>query len=1111
MRYYRLLLLGLAATLLPATLTAAENPLDVLNALRKNGYHDYALLYLKQLEGRSQLPDEIRQLLPMETALTLLEDLQTTSSPEEQHRKLDLAREELQKFLKQSPDHERAALANDQLGKVLLEEGRVEIARAGRTTNATEKQAIQKQARGVFQSARDVFTKAVEKHKAALDEYKAFIDEKKEPQLHAERERVRLNYLNAQISIAKANYFEASSYGNDSDEKKKLMQRAIDEFEKLVVDNSQSTVFVQARVWQGRCYQELGEIRQALGLFDEVLRHAGTHETLQKKQDEAQWYRLQCLNHEKREDYQLVVQEATDWENERAQSSRGGRRGSRAHLGILWEKVRALEGLANQEETSDLEKRRLLRDALDEVQFIKSKPGEFQRRAATKERELRAQLNLDDQTPQTFDDAFAKGKVHIDALADLNGDIQAAERAGDQQAKQQAAKRRTEQMDAAVPLLELAISLADQETDIKELNRARYMMALAYYYLDDHTIDTAAIADFVATRYKTSDPSAALDAAFLSMFAYFDLFTEELSKQPPGESNPDNTPMMQNVIRMASLITTQWPDDHKADEARMKLGRLYSRLQQYLKAVEYYGKIAPDKEQYQNAQVQIAIAYWNAYLGAMRSKSDDAAAQDWLKNSRQHLSDSIEKQQKGFADDTVPDFEFVNAKLLLATVENELGNYAAAVELLSGKSFPVLKQVVAKGERPATGEKSAKFASRAYQQAMRAYVGTRNIERAQAVLNDLEQLGGGDGVVNQLVLLGKQLQEEVERLRDRNDPRLPGVLESFEEFLDAMYQRKNQTLFSLYWIGLTYVNLGEGLSNGKVPAPAAAAGKFARAADVFTDAIARCKADPEQTDGNVESNLKARLVHALRRQGKFEDAKIHVLEIVKQRPRATDVQQEAAMIFTDWAQVDTDHAQEHLTVAIGGLQPEGASEKLIWGWGPFSKKLMNAILANPGDQKLIDQFAESRYWLAVCRMRMGLLPNPTDEQIRLLRLALNDLNISARSGADISSTPRWDDLVALNQQIHEELGETEVTPLVVPRSIAAKSNSATETSDNGGKEDNEVQAVATTDGPTSRGPTGSSNLSLLIAAGMTLAFVAIMGYLLMAGGKKKRRSYPGMR
>ncbi|WP_339909183.1 hypothetical protein [Symmachiella dynata] len=1099
----------ISISLVLTTVAAAEDRvgdrrLEFLSALRERAYFDYALLYLEQLEARQDLSDELRQELPLEKALILLEDVRQSTAAAEQHAQLDLASAELSRFLQANPDHERAAQANSELGQVFVQKGRVDVFQSRSPSNLRRKSELRKSAREYFQKAREVFTKAEAQHKAAFEKFDTHIDQKKYPKEYAARRAAEKNYLQAQFNLAHVTFYESETFDAGSDENKKLLEKAAAQFEKIHNAYRSLIVGLYSRMWQGKCHEELGNTSQALGIYNELLGHAGTNETLARLQDAVQRFRMACLN--SRGDHVLVIDEANEWLNQRERV----RYGSRDHLGILWERILAREALAAVEGTDEKEKGKLLRPTRSDLTFIKSRSAELREMASEKERVIQGLLKIANTDPEEFDVALMEGRSLVTRIGTLNQKFREIQNSNNETAIEATKQERTETVAEAVRILNLAIQLSDQTTKLEDLNRVRYWLAVAYFFMDDHEYDAAVIGDFIARRYKDATPSVALDAAFLSMTAHIEAFNANRSPTASAEIDAMD---LQPVISMAELITTHWPKQPKADDARVRLGEFYNRLKQYQKAADHYNQVDESADQYLDAQLKAGQAYWNAYVAAASNNEnepvDDKTTQQWLEKARQHLVVGIAKMQEELAPDVKPSDSLTYAKLTLSMIHNETGDFPAAVELLAGKQFAVLPQVATTAPRPEQGVTSVKFATAAYQQAMRAYVGTRDINKAQAVLQELENLGSSDVVTGQLVQLGKQLQEEVERLRSRNDPRLPDVVKSFEEFLTAMYERENQTLQMLSWVGLTYYDLGQGLSNGKVPPPPEAVDKFARSAAVFTDALKRYEADPTLGERKQADNWQLRLARALHQQGEYEQAQKLIMQILSKNARAIDVQMEAAMLMTDWAIVDPSHAAEHLEAAIGGVKPSGGGDKIIWGWGTLSQKVLTAMLQGGDAQKIQEWaqlFAESRYWLAVCRRRLGLAQSATDEQVRYLELALLDITSTVHAGANISQTPWWTKLNALNKDIHSDLGRTAPADLRPPVSIATTEPTTDTTSEQ------DVAIASPTDSPAVAATvpetsTGSGNLTLLIAGGLTLAFVAVMGYLLFAGGKKKPRRY----
>jgi hypothetical protein len=144
-----------------------------------------------------------------------------------------------------------------------------------------------------------------------------------------------------------------------------------------------------ARLWQGKCFEEQGDLVKALGIYNELLGHGGDNPSpaLKTLQDRVRLFRLVCLNHERRRDFLVVIDEAEQWlkVNEEKSPSRTG-------LGIQWELARALESQARSEETDVFERDRLLQRALETAQAINRHEGEYREPSRTMIERLKREL-----------------------------------------------------------------------------------------------------------------------------------------------------------------------------------------------------------------------------------------------------------------------------------------------------------------------------------------------------------------------------------------------------------------------------------------------------------------------------------------------------------------------------------------------------------------------------------------------------------------------------------------------------------------------------------------------------------------------------------------------
>ena len=95
-----------------------------------------------------------------------------------------------------------------------------------------------------------------------------------------------------------------------------------------------------AFLWEGKCFEEQGDLRRPWGLQRAVARITA-NETVRQIRDHAVQFRLACLNQEAGKDSSLVVNEATQWLD-----AAKDRKNSAIGLGIRWQRAVAAERMA---------------------------------------------------------------------------------------------------------------------------------------------------------------------------------------------------------------------------------------------------------------------------------------------------------------------------------------------------------------------------------------------------------------------------------------------------------------------------------------------------------------------------------------------------------------------------------------------------------------------------------------------------------------------------------------------------------------------------------------------------------------------------------------------
>lgn len=272
---------------------------------------------------------------------------------------------------------------------ILASKGRAEVSKSRLPDNLARKAEFQSAARDLFFQARTIFQAEHDRQKAAYDRFDKFIPDSEKARREA-REEVYVLYIHAQLNLAVVQYELAQTWDKGSTENKQAFMDAADAFERIHSRYRQQIAGLYARMWQGKCFEERNDVTKALGIYNELLGHGGDNpnKSLTTLQDRVRHFRFGCLNHEKRKDYQLVIDEAKEWLTANPEKAE-----TRTGLGIQWEMARALKMLANSEGTSAADKAMLLWQALDAARTINRFAGEYKDSSSAMIRQLTDELN----------------------------------------------------------------------------------------------------------------------------------------------------------------------------------------------------------------------------------------------------------------------------------------------------------------------------------------------------------------------------------------------------------------------------------------------------------------------------------------------------------------------------------------------------------------------------------------------------------------------------------------------------------------------------------------------------------------------------------------------
>ena len=598
MQLRRFLLTSLFATAACAFAVPAmstEPYLEFVDGLRKREYFDYAMTYLEQLESRPNLPADIKEVIAYEKAVTLLEEAPTIKNPDQRSKHLDDAKLFLEQFLKSAaPDNPLRAQASTELAQVLVGKCRVEVLQSRSPNNLAQKPQFQTNARAFIGEARKVFQDANDKYEAAYKGYPVYIDKAKDKQIYEAREAALVSYIQAQLNLAIVTYEEAQCYDKTAPEFKQLLTKASEEFEKIHSKYRSQVAGLYARMWQGKCFEEQDDITKALGIYNELLGHPGESSAMRTLQDRVLYFRLICLNHDQRKDYQVVYQDGNDW----MKGTPTQKKRSRIGLGIQWEMARGAEGLATKPDTPANEVERWAKIAMAIARTINAYPGEYKEVSAAMIQRLSILLKRDPSDPKDFDTAYGLARNLVNQISKLNEAITTVPPAERKKAQEALALH----LDETARILRLGLTLATDKDEIADVNRARYFLSYVYYLMKDRSYDSAILGEFVATRYAEKLPEQALDAAYLAMASYAQAQAAAVaqlnSKATDEERAAAQDEDTERIVRICTFITTHWPTNDKANDARMRLGSLFSRNKKPAEAAKIYAEIPDTAPQY---------------------------------------------------------------------------------------------------------------------------------------------------------------------------------------------------------------------------------------------------------------------------------------------------------------------------------------------------------------------------------------------------------------------------------------------------------------------------------------------------------------------------------
>jgi hypothetical protein len=1023
----------------PLVATAHEPAQAFLDALRERSYFDVALDYLSSAENNPALPDSFKDTILYEKGTTLVQGARFQRDSALREQQLDEARKVLNDFVKAKPQHLYVVAARSQIGNVLIERARSRVEKAHKLT-AAEQQPILRQARDLYEEANKAFAALVEELRTKLKTYPASLDEKKDAKQVEERDRLRQDFLQAQILAAHAREEMADCVPKDSKEWTATLTAAADAYKKIYEDYRTRIAGLYARMYQGRCLQKLGKHKEASAFFNELLANADSPDAFRTLKLKVMPLAVDSWM------AQQLYPEIIDRPVKMIDSARPSEERTDEMLALRLAVAKACKAYADQlkaKKPGDPEIRKNLTNGRKYVTYVTRFPNEYQDSAKKLLSEftgvdVEAAARPD---PKTFADAKNAAKDAIDAMqtasllvkglpsriASVKGTDKASQAENENLHKQLADARQlvTKNQADAMHFCRLALKLADNEADINEVNLIRSLLCYLLYG-EKMYYDAIVIGDFLTKRY--SDSPNARQCAKIILASYVDLYSDSDSDDKDFEA--------QQIVAVADFIVKKWPDQSEAAEALNTLIQFMIRSKKLDQAQQYLDQIPKESAQRGSAELKMGQALWASYLESSRQIRDwengvqptpegtDIASmkpelEELKARARKTLEDGIERMRKTGEITRV----LATAVLYLGQIYVDTNEASKAVTLLEDPKIGALTLV--SENNPAVEDDLV--AEETYKTALRAFISSlglagvdtkETIEKARQVMDSLKKRmmqspQGQTRLVQMYVSLAQDLKRQME-IADAGAKK--SLSEGFETFLKEVAADATE-LNTMNWVGDTYLGMGEAFGASLRTLTPQAKNYFLKSAETYQKILDKGKSDQNFLPPAMGTAIRIKLAKAKKYTGDYIAARDILEAILKAAPTILPAQIEAARLYQDWGATGKNQERHYIDAIVGARPDKAKNDKnTVWGWGEIARMTAN-------NAQFKEQFYDARYNLALCRYHYGLAQENEDKKKQVLQQSKNDISLTAGLYPELGGEEKRKQFDNLLKNIQKALGE----------------------------------------------------------------------------------------
>ncbi|MEX2308469.1 MAG: hypothetical protein WD738_12790 [Pirellulales bacterium] len=945
---------------------AVEPAEQFLQGLQERGLNELALDYLERMKASQLVDEEFRRQIPYHRGVVLIEQSRQALEPDVRSRLLDQARDELERFAAANPDSVQAAEAHLQLASVQLSQGQQLVAQAAQLPREAayeaayeaQRETIARDARRLFGGARATFERAQGIYSTEVEKLPPSSNSDTKGNAGNRRQEYRARVAQLRFLAAQTQFETAQSYPPETDEYRKHHESAAQELASVYDEFARTFIVgLYARLYEGRCYQAIGQYQQALGCFEDILAQPNVLPPFRKLIASAVHRKTELLIAQQKYDV------AIDAANACLRDASDAEEKSPEWLAVRFRLADALQKKGESLSDGSLERRKLLAEARDAYRLVANATGEFQAAARAASGVL-ARGNAEEKNqPRSFQAAYDAGK---DALASYNAAklaVAAAERNNPDALPELQAQMEQGKEDAR-QYFRAATTLVDDDTDLTLLNEVRYFLCWLYWDSEDY-YRSAVLGEFLARRYP--DHPAAASAAKISMASFERLYSQSAARD--GKTT-DTDFEARRMAQMAEFVVRRWPGTVDADAAQSVLVGYAIRTNRIEEAEKLLANASPQSRP--QLELQLGNAMWARYLELANAKQnarpDDASLNRLKVSAVKYLRSGFERArtERELSDSAA------SAGLYLAQALLSDEKYDEAIRLLEDRQIGPLSLVSRKHAAAARPQ----YSIEAYKAALRAYVLATppQVEKALDMMQSLEraigQAGGSDAQLTQIYIgLGVALEKQLEQLRDaRRASDADRIAAAFGQFVDKIAGRQDDVNWpTRVWVAQTYYKMAgadpERTSSTVARVSESARSYLTKSRDAYRQLLADAATDPKLApSANAVLAAKLQLGECYRALGQHQQALDTFSDILKVKESSLSVQRAAAYSYQQRGQAED---AKWLERAIhGGYKLRSTGQNRIWGWLKISQV---AARAARSDDKYRDTFYEARANIARCR------------------------------------------------------------------------------------------------------------------------------------------------